>query len=135
MCFVNSADGLRAAETLRHTDDSRGVVRLLLESPVLYESVRPFLQGLQRIDPLRMPFADYIRHTELQGITVGLPAYAGVPGFTWDMQVLLKDEHRGEGCVMEPASVVSVEAAREKMEVMGKLDARYVVEYLLEASS
>lgn len=124
LAFVDAQDGLRAAENLRTRDESKSDVRVLLESPVLYEAVRPFLQAIQKIDPVTLPLGEYIRHGNLQGKPIALPEYATVPGFTWDLKGLLKPEYRGEGCSFDPSNANSIASAREVLHAHGKLDTR-----------
>jgi hypothetical protein len=73
-----------------------------------------------------MPFGEYIKHSEdsRAGTEIALPAYASVPGFTWNLKVLLKPEHKDEVCILEPGSSTSVQATRERLRQIGKLDPR-----------
>jgi hypothetical protein len=126
LAFVDPADNLHAAQTLQARDDTEKDIRLLLESPVLYEAVRPFLQAIQNIDPVVLPLAEYIRHGDLKGKSIALPEYTTVPQFVWDLKSLLKEEHQGEECMLDPASKHSIAAARDFLHNHGKLDNRYV---------
>ncbi|RXK38429.1 hypothetical protein M231_04338 [Tremella mesenterica] len=121
LAFVDPADGFRAAEVLRRREESRSSTRLLLESPVLYEAVRPFLQVLKTTDPLRLPLAEYIKHGDLKDKHIQLPAYSAIPGFKWDLSCMLKDGSE-ETCSMDPTSQVSIATAREILHEQGKLD-------------
>jgi hypothetical protein len=124
LAFVSSEECLRAADSLRHRDDSGKAIRFLLESPVLYEAVRPFLEALQNTDPLRLPFTDYIKNGELDKKVINLPAYSTVPDFTWNLKVLLRDNEVVDECVMDPSSSLSIAAARQTLYDHGKLDPR-----------
>jgi len=124
LAFVDPADALRAAHILRHRDESRGDIRLLLESPVLYESVRPFLQALQQLDPIRLPLAAYIKHGNLNQRKIELPEYSLTLGFTWGLKVLLRPDEAVDECVMDPADQYSVASAREVLHAHCKLDPR-----------
>jgi len=109
---------------LRTRDSSKGDIRVLIESPVLYEAVRPFLQALQKTDGVYLPLAEYIKHGELKGKHIELPEYAREPGFTWNLRSLMKPEHAGEDCLLDPSSPDSIASARESLYALGKLDKR-----------
>ena len=123
---MDAREGLRAASILQQRKESHQAIQVLLESPVLYESVRPFLQVLQSADPLKVPMARYITHGNLGEAEIALPEYANLPGFMWDLSTLLRDEEDRNQCFMEPHSDVSIASAREILYERGKLDKRRV---------
>jgi hypothetical protein len=49
-----------AAAVMRRPDHHEDDIRIIVESPVLWESIRPFLEALQRTNPITMPLADYM---------------------------------------------------------------------------
>ena len=112
------------ADALRHRDEAYKDIRLLLESPVLYDSVRPFLQALQSLDPLRLPLSEYIKHGDLKQRKIGLPEYSTTPGFRWILKVLLRPDEAVDQCMMDPSQKYSVDAAKQIMYDHGKLDPR-----------
>jgi hypothetical protein len=130
LAYVESQDAMVAAAVMRRPDHHEDDIRIIVESPVLWESIRPFLEALQRTNPITMPLADYIRHADPVNIDVQPPAYALEPGFTWDLTVLLKDHAEGrdasEALIMNPRDANSVAVARERLAIEGKLDPRYV---------
>ena len=130
LAYVDSEDAMKAAAAMSKPDNHEDDIRILIESPVLWESVRPFLEALQKTDTLRMPMADYIRHSDPLKLDISPPAYALEPGFKWDLTVLLKDHadgwETGENLIMDPKDPHSVEMARERLAVDGKLDPRSV---------
>lgn len=89
----------------------------------MYESVRPFLQALQRANPVLLPFRDHIKHTA-KPRTVGLPLYATRPDFRWNLKPLLKDNADIDELLMYPDQPDSIKAARDALYVDGKLDPR-----------
>lgn len=115
-----------AARTLQKGESKGFETRLLLECPVLYESPRPFLETLKSLHPLQVPFAQYLTQKDLNGKAIALPLYAQVPGFTWDVSVLLHDGASIDRCSFDPRSSLSVQNARETLYKHGKLDPRYV---------
>jgi hypothetical protein len=99
--------------------------RFLLESPVLYESVRPFLQTLQQLDDLRVPLQQYLVHGNLEGKKINMPQYMqDYPERVWDLSCILKDDSEVTTCQFTPHNEVSIANARETMHEHGKLDPR-----------
>ncbi|KAH7108419.1 P-loop containing nucleoside triphosphate hydrolase protein [Auriculariales sp. MPI-PUGE-AT-0066] len=95
---------------------------LMLEAPVLFESIRPFLEAL-RSEPTMFPFDQYLVHGQ-QPPEMIPPAYSLRPGFRFNLSSLLKpDEHASQGSltlsVTDPASVVF---SREQLQARSFLD-------------
>lgn len=68
-------------------DTSPGETRLLIEAPVLYEAVRPFLEALQA-DSTSIPFFEYlVSRNDIPNVTP--PRYATAPSFRWNLSPLL----------------------------------------------
>lgn len=122
--FVDFQDSLRVASMMNQ--QSTNTIRLLVESPVLYESVRPFLEALQMVDPVLLPLGDHIRHGG-ESTKIKLPAYSTRPGFQWDLKVLLKENAEIDELSMDPKSRGSIESARQALHIHGKLDPRLVL--------
>lgn len=99
--------------------------RFLLESPVLYESVRPFLQTLQQLDDLRVPLQQYLVHGSPDGKKINLPKYMlDHPGSVWDLSCLLKYDSKVTTCLFNPHNEVSIANARQTMHEYSRLDPR-----------
>lgn len=95
--------------------------RLLLEAPVLFESIRPFLDTLKSQEPSSLPFARYLVHQEeetLQNIVVDKPGYMK-PSFTLDLSVLFDVPTRA---IVMPHNPVSVEDNLERLKTSSRLD-------------
>jgi hypothetical protein len=122
LAFISSADALQAAKILRRRDESREDVRILLESPVLYESVRPFLESLKNTKPVHLPMASYIKHGDLG--KVNLPEYSTNPDHLWNLKTLLNVDAPIDALDLDPRSEFSIEAARSTLHEHGKLDPR-----------
>jgi len=105
--------------------DRRGRKILLLEAPVMYESIRPFLQALQR-EPTSFPFSQYLAHSRGyqvhgQPIQVGRPRYTiSQPNFAWSLDCLFDGAH--PPLHLDPADPVSVEQSRSELKVSSRLD-------------
>lgn len=125
LAYVNPEDSLLAAKDLRTGAQlNAGDIRILIECTVMFEAVRPFLEALQRADPMNLPFADYLRHANPPRNVVGLPAYSAEPGFKWDLSERLREEEEATPIFMDPTSKDSVRVARERLVMEGKLDPR-----------
>lgn len=124
--FIDNDMGLEAVRIVQQGENRRFATRFLLESPVLYESVRPFLHTIKHLDEHRVPLQQYLVHRQLEGATIGLPRYMrDHPDRVWDLSTLLKDDSEVTTCLFSPHSQVSIANARETMHLFGKLDPRY----------
>ncbi|KAF8748911.1 P-loop containing nucleoside triphosphate hydrolase protein [Rhizoctonia solani] len=79
--FFDAKANIRIVQALqnrrRHND-----TRFLIEAPVFYEGIRPFLEALKR-EPELLPFAQYLRLQSKQELTrtvIGPPLYSRTPG-------------------------------------------------------
>ena len=87
-----------------HTGDtSPGETRVLIEAPVLYEAVRPFLKELQG-DSTSIPFSEYlVSRSDVPSITP--PRYATAPHFRWNLSPLLRHGQDFRLDVKDPTSI------------------------------
>ncbi len=86
-------------------DTSPGETRLLIEAPVLYEAVRPFLEALQT-DSTCVPFSEYlVSHNDPPSITP--PRYATDPRFRWNLSPLLRDGQKFQLDAKDPESILN----------------------------
>ena len=124
--YIETEYAFTAASTLRKSQQIEGEVRLLIESPVMWEAVRPFLEALQKIDPIRLPMVDYLRRETVPLKTdIGPPAYSLEAGFRWKLGTLLKQPGAAiDALTMDPRDVDSVQMARIRLADEGKLDPR-----------
>ncbi|KXN82337.1 NFX1-type zinc finger-containing protein 1 [Leucoagaricus sp. SymC.cos] len=94
---------------------------VLVDNSVMFESVRPFLQKLQTIEPTEIPFSRYIAHGgSLEGVQVLPPKYARAPAFTFNLQCLAKP-----GMNIAPLNVsmpLAVVRARDQLKRLSVLD-------------
>jgi hypothetical protein len=64
---------------------------VLVDNNIMFESLRPFLRTLQDVEPTSIPFSDIISHSgNLHSLPVGVPRYARVPRFRFDLQCLAR---------------------------------------------
>lgn len=94
---------------------------VLVDNGVMFESVRPFLQKLQTIEPTEIPFSRYIAPGgSLEGVKVLSPKYARVPGFKFNLQCLAKP-----GMTIAPLDIsipLAVVRARDELKRFSVLD-------------
>lgn len=89
--------------------------QLLIESPVLFETIRPFLEALRR-EPTLIPLSQYlIPATSLREITVDPPKYSISPEFTYDLGCLFKQQPP-QPVLLRVDDQVSVTACRESLQ-------------------
>lgn len=123
--FFDDSINLKVMEwcQLQHRDRQSSRL-MLIEAPVLYESIRPFLQALQR-EPTSFPFSKYLVHYEradvLRTIIVDPPNYTqSRPNFTWNLSCLLVGEQ--PPLHMDIRTPQSIEQARTRLHNSSRLD-------------
>lgn len=87
--FFDAAAELRIVQILQDRQQEKGT-RVLIEAPVFYEGIRPFLEALKK-DPERLPFPRYLRHQsaeELRHIVINPPPYSLTPRFSFELKDL-----------------------------------------------
>ncbi|PVF97899.1 P-loop containing nucleoside triphosphate hydrolase protein [Serendipita vermifera] len=123
--FFDPLINLRVLQWLE--TDSRGrkaSTIFMVEAPVMYESIRPFLQALTR-EPTSFPFSRYLvhRHIQRQNEVIGIepPRYTTVlPNFNWNLSCLFDGDPTN--LYLNPHDQVSVEFAREQLRTHSRLD-------------
>ncbi|KEP48218.1 NFX1-type zinc finger protein [Rhizoctonia solani 123E] len=87
--FFDTEANLRIVQALQRRRDSSDT-RVLIEAPVFYEGIRPFLEALKR-EPESLPFGKYLRlqsKEELARTVISPPMYSRTPGFTFELKDL-----------------------------------------------
>ena len=98
-------------------DTSRSETRLLIEAPVVYEAVRPFLEALQT-DSTCIPFSEYlVSPNDVPSITP--PCYATAPRFRWNLSPLLRG---GQDFRLDAKDPTSISDARQILCEKSNLD-------------
>jgi hypothetical protein len=97
---------------------------LMVEAPVLYESIRPFLQALQR-EPTSFPFSRYLAHHQealpLQSMQINPPQYTiNRPDFRWNLSQLFDNNH--PAVLLDPHNEASLDQARYHLCNTSRLD-------------
>jgi hypothetical protein len=96
----------------------------MVEAPVMYESIRPFLQALTR-EPTSFPFSRYLVHRSIERqndvIAIEAPRYTALrPNFNWDLSCLSNGD--SSNVSLNPLDPVSVDYAREQLRARSRLD-------------
>ncbi|EPQ57199.1 P-loop containing nucleoside triphosphate hydrolase protein [Gloeophyllum trabeum ATCC 11539] len=123
--FFDSDVELRILQVLKNPEAERGGTMLLVEAPVMFESIRPFLEAL-RTEPETVPFAKYLSHHPrgyLEKVQIDPPQYARLPGFTYKLDCLFDSQAGVRDLVMDVTNIQSMEAAREHLKKGSRLDA------------
>ncbi|KAI0043384.1 hypothetical protein FA95DRAFT_405685 [Auriscalpium vulgare] len=104
---------------------------ILVDNNIMYESIRPFLEALQTVEPTSIPFARFISHGSAWGhMTVQPPRYARVPGFRYNLQCLAPRGRTIQSLNVQDLN--SVEIARGELNRFSSLD-RSQVDAVLDA--
>ncbi|KAG8712686.1 hypothetical protein FRC11_014505, partial [Ceratobasidium sp. 423] len=91
--FFDAKANIRIVQALQSRQDSNDL-RVLIEAPVFYEGIRPFLEALKR-EPELLPFAQYLRlqsQEELSRTVISPPLYSRTPGFSFELKYLFPPE-------------------------------------------
>ncbi|KAL0951932.1 hypothetical protein HGRIS_008585 [Hohenbuehelia grisea] len=115
--FFDAELELRILEALKDSTAHISDVKILVEAPVLFESIRPFLEALQG-EPESVPFAKYLTLRPpgyFNGITLDAPQYARTPGFRFNLSSLFPPEAEVAGLTLDVSRPASITAARHEL--------------------
>lgn len=88
--------------------------RILTECPIMFESIRPFLEVLQG-EPTLVPFQRYLAHSETGSLQDAMPApprYSTGPVFEFELGHLFHPDSGVEVLKLRASSPASIQAAR-----------------------
>ncbi|KAF5326320.1 hypothetical protein D9611_000022 [Ephemerocybe angulata] len=115
--FFDTSVQLRILQGLKKNALASPGVKLLVESPVMFESIRPFLEAL-RVEPESIPFKPYLVHQPsgaLQASKVSPPKYACMPGFQYQLAPLFPPESGVTDLKLSATNPESISNAREAL--------------------
>lgn len=97
---------------------------VLVKSDIMIESIKPYLQALQNIEPLDVPFGPYLQlAARLGDVKIDHPSYSRLPGFRWELKHLLKaDDDSQLTTTFDPNDLHQVDDARSLLEGQSLLD-------------
>ncbi len=97
------------------------IYAILLDNNIMFESVHPFLRALQNVEPTSIPFSDIISYSgDLHSLPVGVPRYARVPQFRFNLQCLAR--HGMNISSLDVNNATSVAVARQQLSSSSDLD-------------
>lgn len=115
--FFDPAVDIRILNVLKNPASDEASLKLLIEAPVMFEAIRPFLEAL-RVEPESVPFKQHL----VQGppeyfmrSTITPPKYAQLPGFAYQLASLFSSEAGIDDLKMVVSDPNSVAAAREAL--------------------
>jgi hypothetical protein len=123
--FFDPAINLRVMEWCRLEERERKARRIIMvEAPVMYESIRPFLQSLQR-EPTSVPFAQYLVHRQglrpLETVRINPPQYTKARrNFSWKLSALFDAGH--SSIPLNPHDEESIKLVRHQLQNESRLD-------------
>ncbi|KAJ7772619.1 hypothetical protein DFH07DRAFT_993348, partial [Mycena maculata] len=115
--FFDPAVEVRILNTLKNHDLAQTGTKVLVEAPVMFEAIRPFLEAL-RAEPESLPFARYLAHRShefLRSTKISPPQYALVPGFTYQLASLFPPEAGIQDLKLDVSDPASIEFARAQL--------------------
>ncbi|KNZ77104.1 NFX1-type zinc finger-containing protein 1 [Termitomyces sp. J132] len=99
---------------IRHDDTI-----IMVESPVMFEAIRPFLDTLKLAEPETFPFSQYLVHRPLgyfPGAGVHPPRYTQTPGFAYQLAPLFPPEAGIDDLKLHVNDQESVAAVRHQLQ-------------------
>lgn len=124
VAFFDSDIKLRILSQLRTERSSSDDIKVLIESPVLFEAIRPFLEAL-KTEPEIVPFSRYLVFQPcdyLRTCVIDPPKYARLPGFSFQLSSLFNGEAEVDDLRMSVSDRSSVDRARAELRRASRLD-------------
>lgn len=125
--FFDSAVYLQAIRQLsaQHTSNAHGQSMIFFEvQGFILDTLRPFLESLQRLEPSGIPFAKYL--SAVPGPTaptrIDPPLFARHPNFKYDLAPLLREDERAGRLLLDVLDADSTADARALLSTSSKLD-------------
>lgn len=115
--FFDPAVDIRILNVLKNPASDEASLKLLIEAPVMFEAIRPFLEAL-RVEPEFLPFKQYLVQGPPEYFTrnsIAPPKYARLPGFAYQLASLFSPEAGIDDLKMVVSDPNSVAAARESL--------------------
>ncbi|KAI6119903.1 hypothetical protein EDD16DRAFT_1579433 [Pisolithus croceorrhizus] len=122
--FFDSSVELKILQSLENRRTASGGVKMLVESPVMFEAIRPFLDAL-KVEPETIPLSRYLVFRPpnfLRQCVIDPPEYARFPGFEFQLASLLPDDGRVDDLKLNVNNADSIEYARAVLRDQSRLD-------------
>ncbi|KAI6157793.1 hypothetical protein BKA82DRAFT_4061548 [Pisolithus tinctorius] len=122
--FFDSSVELKILQSLENRRSASGGVKMLVESPVMFEAIRPFLEAL-KVEPETIPLSKYLVFRPpmfLRRCFIDPPEYARFPDFAFQLASLFPDEAQVDNLKLNVNSADSIEYARAVLRDQSRLD-------------
>jgi len=122
--FFDPSLELRILQELRNPHTSTQGIKILVESPVMFEAIRPFLEAL-RTEPEDIPFHRYLvlqPPERLASCALEAPRYARLPKFQFCLDSLFLEDAGVENLMLSVTDPVSIDYARKTLRSKSRLD-------------
>lgn len=120
--FFEASVNVQILDALRAKADASQ--SLLIESSVMFEAIRPFLESLKR-EPETLPFKNYLAHP-ISGSLANFPAqpprYTTIPNYTFQLKSLLDNPGDKDDIKLRTTDTLSDVAARQVLKERSRLD-------------
>ncbi|KDN33760.1 hypothetical protein RSAG8_13147, partial [Rhizoctonia solani AG-8 WAC10335] len=121
--FFDAVANIRIVQALQSRRTSSDTC-VLIEAPVFYEGIRPFLEALKR-EPEHLPFGQYLQlqsKAELARTTIAPPLYSRTPGFSFELHDLFLPEAGVPSLKLNTRDPASIMNARVQLMRASRLD-------------
>lgn len=122
--FFDSEATLRIMDDIRSSHRSHNHTKILVEAPIMYEAIRPFLEAL-KVVPEAVPFERYLPHMPpqtLSTIPILPPKMATKPGFKYQLASLFPSEAGVTSLQLDVQDSLSIAIARQELVLRSRLD-------------
>ncbi|KAI6040315.1 hypothetical protein EDC04DRAFT_3140449 [Pisolithus marmoratus] len=122
--FFDSSVELKILQSLENRRSTSSGVKMLVESPVMFEAIRPFLEAL-KVEPETIPLSKYLVFRPpnfLRQCVIDPPQYACFPDFDFQLASLFPDDGQVDDLKLNVNSVDSIESARAVLRDQSRLD-------------
>lgn len=121
--FFDAVAELRVVNSLQMRTENHET-RILIEAPVFYEGIRPFLEALKG-SPEKLPFSQYLCHQsreELGQLAISPPLYSRAPGFSFELRDLFPSAAVIRSLRLVTSNRDSIADARAQLTASSRLD-------------
>lgn len=118
--FFETIVNVQILESLR----TKAEGSILIESAVMFETIRPFLESLKR-EPETFPFGQYLAHpisNTLSDLPIHPPRYSLMPSYRFQLKHLLKNPDEEDSITLRTDDQASVAAVRKELMERSRLD-------------
>lgn len=124
MVFFDPAAELRILQRLKRPELDKQDTKVLVEAPVMFEAIRPFLQAL-KVSPESIPFGRYLVLRPprfFESFLISPPVYATIPGFSFQLASLFPINSGVTNLRLSVNDPTSIAIARQELRQRSRLD-------------